>query len=210
MTAQLCFQERSSLPYQASPKWIHQQQDASCLVEARGGGDLVDTDGGLLEAGYLDELLGGGGLGDLDELHGDLDALIVIHVAGLGALVVGLLDLASTAIEDLDDGGGDVASNHAAGEGVGGEGHGDSGTGGTGDGLTAVGRKRHLLCKRERGKLEDLWLGDMVTLGKRKYYKIILCKGAKSSRCLKAPQGDKREEQLNQPLAIKACAWSLQ
>jgi hypothetical protein len=40
----------------------------------------------LLEAEELLELLGGSLLRDLGDSHGNLDALVVVHVARLGAL----------------------------------------------------------------------------------------------------------------------------
>ena len=80
--------------------------EAMSLVDPLVAADLVHVDARGLEARDLDELLGGGVLGNLDELHGDLDALVVVHVAGLGARVVVLLDVAAAVVEDLDDGGG--------------------------------------------------------------------------------------------------------
>ena len=110
--------------------------------------------------------LGSGGLRPLDGLHRDLDALLVLHGVGRGALVVGKLDIAATAVEDLDNGGLDdahLSDSEGAGVGlgggalhvavvggVGGEGEGDSG-GASGDGSAAVNVEGHLQSSTWKG-----------------------------------------------------------
>ena len=63
------------------------------------GGDLGHVDGSLLEAEELLELLGGGLLGNLGDSHGDLDALVIVHVVGLGALQATRVSNVSSAVE---------------------------------------------------------------------------------------------------------------
>jgi hypothetical protein len=114
--------------------------------------------------------LGSGGLRPLDGLHGDLDTLLVLHGVGRGALVVGELDIAAAAVEDLDDGGLDDAHlSDSEGAGVGlrggalhgavvggisGEGEGDGGGAG-GDGGAAIDVEGHLQSSTRRGEREQ-------------------------------------------------------
>jgi hypothetical protein len=109
------------------------------LILLGGAADDGHVDGGGLEPKELLELLGGSLLRDLGDSHGDLDALVVVHVVGLGASVLSILGIAATGVEDLDVGGAKVTVL-----GVGGQGGNDGDGGGARNDLAAVGREGHL------------------------------------------------------------------
>lgn len=104
----------------------------------------------LLKLGkaLLEDEAGGVGV-NLDVHHGDLDAHLVVGAVGGGARVLLVLVLGAAAgVENLNDGGGDVAAHNLGGEGVGCEGHGNTGSGSASEGLAAAASQRHLQARR--------------------------------------------------------------